>query len=196
MKKIALYGGAFNPIAKHHVVITNKILEVVDEIIIIPAFKSLYDKQLESGHHRLNMCNIAIKNNNNNKISISDFEITNKLSGTFYDIIKLYLNKYKKENEKYYFIMGIDNALNIDKWQDKEKSLNLLPFIIVPRPNYILPNENMWFMKQPHIFVNSDIWEYGSSTKAREEYKIYKDTSLLDPNIIDYIKNNKLYNYS
>lgn len=184
--KTALFSGAFNPIGKHHMKIVNRALKHVNKVVIMPVYKSMSGKVLESGEHRLNMCKLAVKNNKDDNVSVSDFEIENKLNDSQINIIKKYMNNTNTKID--YFIMGIDNALNVDKWEKKDESLNLFSFIVFNRPNYIAPSNDIWFMKHPHIFV-IDMYDNRSSTMARQT----KTISLLDQDVLEYIDKHSLY---
>lgn len=187
--KVALYSGSFNPIGKHHIRIANETLKYVNKIVIMPVYKSLSGKILESGEHRLNMCRLAInenKNASNNNISVSDFEIKNKLVDSPIDIIQKYMKEVGKID---YFVVGIDTVLNFDKWIKKEEILKSSPFITFSRPNYQIPSTNdTWFMKYPHIFVDN-FNDERSSTMAKKE----KSIEFIEPSVLDYINRNALY---
>lgn len=187
--RIALYGGAFNPIARHHILIAEKILEHVDSVCFIPAYKSASGKTLVEGNHRIAMCELVCSTNK--RFTVSDFEIKNRLTGSPFDIITKFLHVNDKNKNKYYFAMGLDNALNTNQWVDSEKSLKLLPYIVVARSNYFVP-QDAWFTKYPHIFIDN-INLLGSSTKAKSEYIEHNTTNLLDYAVLNYIKKHELY---
>jgi nicotinate (nicotinamide) nucleotide adenylyltransferase len=218
---VAIFGGAFDPFAKHHKDVIKKILEkkLVDHVVILPVYKSFSGKKLESGYDRIEMCKIATHDMRTD-VSVSDFEIENKLADSpIYDVIKKYLDLDINKDKKHYFVLGLDNALNVNKWPHKEKSLNLLPYIVVNRPeqsnskpikdsteSYLKSTEgnphgstesylwstSEWFMKDPHIYLD-DLKNSGSSTQARLEYQKNGFSDLLDKNVIEYIKKHNLY---
>lgn len=195
MKKIALFGGSFNPIAKHHINIANELLNYdIDEVWIMPCYESINKKKkLESSEHRLNMCNIAIINNDSKKIKICNFEIENKLLDSPNEIMIEFLKYYKNDSNKFYFVMGADNANNIHNWIDSEKAFNLLPFIIIPREGYDI-KKDIWKKESPHIYINNFNIVLGSSTQFREDFKKDKTSELIDRDVLKYIKENNLYN--
>jgi nicotinate (nicotinamide) nucleotide adenylyltransferase len=187
-----IYGGAFNPICKHHVNIISYILKqnIVDKVVIVPAYKSQSNKQLETGYHRLMMCNLVL--NNNNKVIISDYEIKNKLTDDYVTIVKNLMNHLTETYKfnKYYFIIGSDNAININNWKDKDEVLKLLPYIIIPRPFYDL--QDKWHGS--HIYLKDYTLTTASSTLAR---KCLNDTNnnYLHDSVIKYIKDNHLFKW-
>lgn len=196
---VAIFGGAFDPFAKHHKDVVKKILEkkLVDHVVILPVYRSFSGKRMESGHNRVEMCKIATRDMSEN-VSVSDFEIKNKLADLpIYDVIKKYLDLDANKDKKHYFVLGLDNALNVNKWPHKERSLNLLPYIVINRPSNssskpAIDLTNEWFMKKPHIYLD-DLENAGSSTQARLEYQKNKTSKLLDKNVIEYIKQHELY---
>lgn len=191
--KIAIYGGAFNPIGRHHIKIANEIINtgIIDEVWIMPCYKSMSGKKLEDSDHRLNLCQIAININNNNKIKLCNFEIKNQLVGQSYDIIKKFYENYSTKN-KFYFLIGADNAVNIERWNNYEKLLQIIPFIVIPRKDYNI-HHDAWCYKEPHIYLNNCFTDNTSSTEIRNELKITKYSDLIFDEMNEYIKKYNLY---
>jgi nicotinate-nucleotide adenylyltransferase len=193
MIKIAIYSGSFNPIGKHHLNIANAVtkLGMVDEVWIMPCFRSMSNKKLEYEIHRLNMCEIAIRNNGNDKVKLCDFEISNKLVEQSFDIFSKFLGEYDQTN-KFYFIIGADNAIAINTWKDYAKLINLIPFIVIPRPDYDVPS-NSWCYNEPHIYLEDVVADNASSTLIRQNIKLNGESNLVTNGTDAYITNHKLY---
>lgn len=138
--KIGILGGAFDPITRGHIDVAKHVLnsEVgIDEVWILPCYESMTKKQLKNSYHRLQMCQLAIKNEPNYNIKICDFEIKNKLCCPTYDIILKFYESFDKENT-YYFIIGMDNAIKIKSWENYQKLLEIMSFIVVSRMEELL----------------------------------------------------------
>ena len=61
--KIAILGGAMNPITVGHIQIAQFVLntsKTFDEVWIMPIFKHMYNKEIASAKDRLAMCELAI----------------------------------------------------------------------------------------------------------------------------------------
>ena len=192
MTKIGLYGGSFNPIGLHHTKIMQEIIKlgIVDEIWLMPCFMKDF-KVLESCSHRLAMCKIAVANLNDDRIKVYNYEIANKLQGTTYNIIKQFYKDHDANNI-YYFIIGSDNAINISRWNDWEKVLDMISFIVVPRITYDI-EDDAWCLHQPHIYLKKLVMENYSSTMIRAQLEKYKTTDLIDKNVLEYILTHNLY---
>lgn len=77
-KRIALFGGTFNPIHSGHVEMASKVLELpqIEKLIIMPTYQPPHKDapELVSGEHRLNMCRIALCGLDNVEFSALELE--------------------------------------------------------------------------------------------------------------------------
>ena len=194
MKKIAVYGGSFNPIGEHHMNIANQLLKYMDEVWITPCYKSVIGKSMEDDIHRTNMCLKAIESNSDSRIKLCDFEIKNKLFDESYNILNKFLDHYfdGTYTKKFYFVIGSDNALTINTWENWDKLIKMMPFIVIPRPNYNISSDH-WCMTLPHIYFSNISLSNGSSTQIRKDLQNNKKTNLVNEIIMEYILDNGLY---
>ncbi len=121
-KKIAIYGGAFDPIHNGHIHIINTVLEKLDveKIIIVPSKAGPWKQHfLTSGTHRMAMLEMVFTNND--KIEIDDFELKSYSISYSYKLLE-YLTKKYPDNELL-FIIGEDQVLNFKKWEKYRKIL-------------------------------------------------------------------------
>ena len=202
MKRIALLGGAFNPITKGHLEIAQLVKDRLGcEVWIMPAYSHTYNKKMVSPEHRIKMCKLAAPS-----FKIFDYEIKNKIKGgtlSLYNILK-----EDKEYKDYDFswIIGMDNANTIENWVNAEELLDKVKFIVIPRPGVKEDPTKTWYKQSPHIFIESYLKDYVfeiSSTKVRtlltEYYKKRNFYTLQDlehyieTNLLYYIIINKLY---
>ena len=192
MLRVALYGGSFNPIGRHHMKIASQLLTHTnsDQVWILPAYRSINNKNLASAEHRLSMCNIAVQNNRNPRILVNDFEIKNKLTDPPNEIIKKFLVTHSLVQP--HFVMGADNVTNFPKWMNGADAIKLIPFIIIPRAPYQL-GTNEWYNKKPHICLVDFPEIPGSSTQFRTEYARHGHSDFVDPDVLQYIKDQQLY---
>lgn len=200
--KVAILGGAFNPIHNSHIEIAKFVLNTskeFDEVWLMPAYNHMNGKQMESPEHRLEMCRIAAKVDG--RIKVSDYEIKNKLAGETFNLFKRLKDEPEFEG-KYNFsmIIGLDNANNFDKWVNFDELERMVRFVVVQRKG-IERDENVdWYLKPPHIYLrnDNDIMEL-SSTEIRElimnnePFRWSKLSKLIDIDVRQYIINNKLY---
>lgn len=205
--KVAILGGAFNPIHNSHIDIAKFVLNTsneFDEVWISPCHNHMYNKDMISSQHRLNMCKLAAKVDG--RIKVFDYEIKNELSGETYNLVKR-LKTENELNEKYKFsmIIGLDNTNTFDKWVNYEELERLMSFVIIPRKGYTRDENVDWYLKYPHIYLNNEnkVIEI-SSTEIRNMFNsFYTDTSpkykyddflsFLNKDVLDYILEHELY---
>ena len=204
-KNIAIFGGAFNPITQGHIQTAQFVLNTsreFDEVWLMPAFKHMYNKEMVSSEHRLNMCEIASKVDG--RIKVFPYEIDNQLSGATYNFVKR-LKEEKELTEKHNFslIIGMDNANTFDKWVNYEELERLIQFVVIPRTGIKRDESVNWYLNYPHIYLKDEnkILEV-SSTLVRKQLQTFYNTDgknyetllkYLDKNVLEYIINNKLY---
>lgn len=197
--KVAILGGAFNPIHNGHIQLAQFVLNSsgeFDEVWLMPAYNHMYNKEMVSAEDRLKMCELAAKVDN--RIKVFDYEIRNQLKGeTFY-----FFKKLKEEtelNEKYQFamIIGLDNANTFDKWVNYKELERLARFIVVPREGIKRDLNVNWYLQEPHMFLNceNNIMEI-SSTSIRhlvETHNFIQILNYIDKDVYNYIIKHKLY---
>jgi len=193
--KVAILGGAFNPIHNGHIQLAQFVLNAsgeFDEVWLMPANNHMY-KEMASPEHRLKMCELAAKKDS--RIKVFDYEIKNNLKGETYYFFKR-LKEEKELTEKYQFamIIGLDNANTFDKWVNYQDLERLAQFVVVPRKGIVRDPNVDWYLKQPHIFLNREtkIQEI-SSTKIRNFFSDYRNTATVQSNYIQY--SSEIINY-
>jgi len=202
--KIAIFGGAFDPITNGHIGVAKFVLNTsgeFDEVWLLPAYKHMYNKKMSSAKHRIAMCKLAAESDK--RIKVWDYEISNELSGETFNLFKRIKSEPSlTENYNFSMIIGLDNALTFDKWVNYQELERMVRFIVIDREGYKSDPKINWFLKPPHIYLNQEnhIPEV-SSTQIRNEIREHsKFWSLreeiiknLDPKVIEYISKHKLY---
>ncbi len=136
MKRIAFYGGSFDPVHRGHLKIAKTLTKIfaLDEFVFIPAFHAPHKKGLKptSAFHRYAMLCLATRNSE--KISVSKMELeTPEKPYTIETLTKL---KENHPNDRLFFVMGADSWAEITTWKEWEKVLNVVNIIVVTRPEY------------------------------------------------------------
>ena len=191
MKKVALFGGTFNPIHLGHLIAAEDVRRSLklDNIIFVPVGNPAHKnrKRLIDAKHRYNMAKLAIRGNP--KFAISDYEI--KKEGRSYSIETV--NYFKEElgkNVKLFFIIGSDIVPELHTWEGIKNLIKLCDFIIMTRPGYVTSeNKIKKIGKLVHI-KNEDI----SSREIRKLARKRDSIRYLVPKEVEkYIYENKLY---
>lgn len=136
MKKVAFYGGSFDPPHNGHLAIARKLTEIfgLDEFIFIPAFHAPHKKNKKptAALHRFAMLCLATESEDKIKVSTVELDAPEK-PFTFETQMKL---KDELSGAEIFFVIGADSWAEIDTWREWEKVLTLTNIIVVTRPDY------------------------------------------------------------
>ncbi|MGN1371976.1 MAG: nicotinate (nicotinamide) nucleotide adenylyltransferase [Candidatus Coprovivens sp.] len=191
--RIGIFGGSFNPPHKMHISICLDLINkhYVDKIVFVPTgSKYKYKNNLLPDINRLEMLQIIVNNNNN--LDVSDYEMKSKVVYTYQT-----LNYFKKINpdDEIYFICGTDNLSYMDKWMNGEEILSNYKILVIKRKGEDINELLDKFKVYKDNIVLTDIEQRDiSSTDIRNKIQ-NKDSvlDLIDKDVLDYIKRNKLY---
>ena len=115
MKKIAIYGGSFDPIHNGHLAFAKAAVEQLglDELMLVPAAESPHKQGMmrASGQQRLEMCRLAAEGLSN--VTVSDIEIARGGVSYTYDTVK----ELSKPNEMLYLLAGSDQFPTVNRWK-------------------------------------------------------------------------------
>lgn len=162
MKKIGFFGGSFNPPTIAHFEIVNLAKKEfnLDKVIIVPMGDKYEKKDLLPFKYRFRMLEIMFEDFDD--IEISSLQVNQQERSYAIDTFRIIDEKYK--NDERFFIMGLDNFVNIRNWKASSELLNKRKYIIFKRDNIKTKeeSENVHFL---------DIEQNISSTIARNKIK-------------------------
>lgn len=188
MKKVAIFGGRFDPPHLGHYWVARQILDFhkeIGKVILVPAFKHQWKGVTGSPEDRLAMLTSFVGDG----IEISDVEYQRKGVSYSIDTIK---GIKRKTNAEVFWVVGSDILLEFDRWEKAEELVREAKFLVFPRDPYHLPK------KIPSGFeVLSDkglITSNLSSTVIKQRRKAGLSLKgFVTPEVEDYIKRKKLY---
>lgn len=136
MKRIAFYGGSFDPVHDGHLTIARKLSEIfaLEEFVFIPAFHAPHkkDKKPTSAFHRFAMLALATASEAQIKVSKMEIEAPERP----YTVETLTRLKNETADAQIFFVMGADSWQDITTWREWEKVLTTVNVIVVTRPDY------------------------------------------------------------
>lgn len=198
MKKIALYGGSFDPIHIGHLITANNVVEKLnlDKLIFIPSnITPLKNSTLKASNiDRYNMIEKSI--NENNYFLVSDYEIKqNTISYTYNTIIHFQKNY---PNSELYFLIGTDRVKDLEQWYKINELAKIVTFIFVARDREKIESivqKNEFYKRINYIILTIPTIEL-SSTDIRNKIKNKKNIDyILTPSCVHYIKELRLYEF-
>lgn len=193
--KLCVFQGTFNPIHKAHLAMANFVRDNMefDMILFVPAYKpphKEFDDDL--ANHRFEMVKLAI--DGDPAFNISNIEYQNsRFSYTYLTLLEL-TKRYRIEG-KINFIIGSDAFFNLEGWYEAEKLKALVEFLVFPRDKEIDKKRFLNMQKRGYKFklLNMEFIDISSST-LRERIKQGKPVDkLIQPKVLEYIRENELY---
>lgn len=138
MKKIAYFGGTFDPIHNGHLAIGRALIEQfdLDRFYFMPAFHAPHkpDRPPTSAYHRHAMLCLATESDVHLAVSTHELDQREKR----YTIDTLPELHARHPDDKVFFVMGADSWNDILTWREWEKVLLSSNHIVVTRPGYDL----------------------------------------------------------
>lgn len=179
--KIGIFGGSFSPVHNGHLQIAEDcLIEMgLDKIIFLPNSKPPH-KNVEkfSFENRVKMLKLAIEDNEKFEISLveEDFFKTHYSYNTMKE-------NFCNDKDKFYFIMGDDEFLNISSWYEYEKFLEITSVIVFLRKynlDFILDKNKDLIEKYDINIVKNSVISI-SSTDIRNRMNEKKSIKYLIP---------------
>lgn len=196
--KIAIFGGSFNPIHNAHIKLVKRFLDEVDLDLVyfVPTnITPLKDNtDFVSSQHRLEMCEIALKNYKS--FVVSDVEVTRE--GLSYSSDTIAHFKSMHPDDQLYFIMGADMFVTLEKWHNFEYIFDNVTILTAPRDGYdydeLCEIHKSYQKYNCNAYITQEYIEDLSSTLIRDMIKQNKDISdFIDKDVFDYITKNRIY---
>ena len=196
MKKIAIYGGSFDPPHKGHKLLAENLASVcgAEKVIIIPtALSPFKNSSSATAEDRLDMCNLFFKED---LFQISDVEI--KRGGKSYTVDTLTQIKEENPDAELFLFMGDDMLLSFDKWYCYQEILRLATIVCACRTENLEELQNMKsFVKnvlkaEDRVIICETVPFEISSTEIRSSLKDGENKGLSE-DVYNYIAAKGLY---
>ena len=211
-KRIALYGGTFDPVHIGHIEIARRVSQLfeIEKVVFIPAQMAPHKigRPVTEPIHRYAM--LALATQNDPQLSISTFELDDPDRRYTVDTIAHFQRTLGNETELF-FIMGADSWSEITTWREWERLLTMTNHIVVTRPGYEPTPAHVGALKErivdlrsaakydgqtPKIFFTDVVMKDVSATRIRRlasEDRTDELTDLLPAVVLEYIKKYGIY---
>ena len=205
IKRLGIFGGAFDPIHKGHTQLLKYIsdLEIIDEIQVIPNYASPHNKDIQADEkHRLKMLEIAFKGLKN--IKLNNIELKNKTKSYTYETLKCLKDIYPEKHLS--LIIGLDSLYSFTSWKNWEKILSLCSLLVLGRKlndslrlnsdleSRISPDYEDFFSGHGKILILKNDLINISSTDVRLKLKNNENLKgIVDDQVLEYISSKSLY---
>lgn len=136
-KRIAIYGGTFDPVHSGHLEIARRVSQLfeIDEFLFVPARLAPHKLKLgvSSGFHRYAM--LILATHQDARLCVSTFELERPERQYTVDTVEHYCRRLG-ESAELFFVMGADSWSEITSWHEWEQLMRLTTLIVVTRPGF------------------------------------------------------------
>jgi nicotinate-nucleotide adenylyltransferase len=143
-KRVALYGGTFDPVHLGHLEIARGVSELfeIQQVLFIPALIAPHKQTrvVTPAIHRYAM--LALATQGDPRLFVSTFELEAPDRRYTVDTVAHFQSTFGDSSELI-FIMGADSWSEITTWREWEKLLTMTNHIVVTRPGYDVNVENI-----------------------------------------------------
>lgn len=186
-RQVGILGGNFNPVHVAHLIIADQVGSSLglEKVYLMPENLPPHvdEKPTISADHRLNMLNLAIKDNP--LLAVETIEL--QRSGKSYTYETMKLLKEKHPDTDYYFIIGGDMVEYLPKWYHIDELLDLVHFVGVKRPDYPITTP------YPIIWVDVPMMALSSHQLRKKIAQGCSVRYLIPDDVINYIQEEGLY---
>lgn len=194
-KRIALYGGTFDPVHSGHLEIARRVSELfeIEKVLFIPAQVAPHKvgKPVTKPIHRYAM--LALATQNDPRLLISTFELDAPDRRYTVDTVE-HFQRVLGESTELFFIMGADSWSEISTWREWERLLRIVNHIVVTRPGYevdkTLPS------RAARVFFTDAVMKDVSATNIRRlvaAARFDELAELVPEPVAEYIRKYELY---
>jgi nicotinate-nucleotide adenylyltransferase len=191
-KRLAIYGGAFNPPHIGHLITVECVREQLrlDGIYLVPSAQppNKAGVTLAPAEDRLKMTTLAIEGAR--EMAVSDIEV--RRSGVSYTVDTIMALGTQFPDALLMLIIGSDNFLEFQTWKSPTEILARVQLVVMNRPGFPVDQAHhelarlATFVKVPQIGI--------SSSDIRRRVKLGRSIRyLVPPAVEEYIRQNNLY---
>ena len=214
-RKIALFGGTFDPVHTGHIRVAEVALRKfgLDAIYFIPSANSPHKKvrPLTEFVHRYAMVVLACQERRRFLPSLAESPVEGKEGPTYYSVDTVKRFRKQFPGDHICFILGADSFLEIRKWRAYEELLEACDFIVASRPGFNLGAMRMVIplkmlatnsgvkdcvieMRKTQVNVLATVKSHVSSTEIRRRRRAGLGIGGLTPHAVEeYIVKQDLY---
>lgn len=195
-KRIALYGGTFDPVHLGHLEIARKVSEAfeIEKVIFVPAQVAPHKigRPVTEPLHRFAM--LALATQDDPQLAVSTFELDRPDRRYTVDTIEHFQRELNGSTELF-FIMGADSWSEITTWREWERLLTMTNHIVVTRPGFELTKDHVGPYGD-RVFFTDVVMNDVSATNIRwlaSEGRTDELVNLLPGPVLEYIKKYGIY---
>lgn len=192
--RIGIMGGTFDPVHIGHLIAAEsaRVGMQLDEVWFMPTYIPPHKQTapLAGAEHRLRMAALAVEDNP--YFRVTDIEM--QLGGVSYSVETVERLTGLYPEHRFYYIIGADMVQYLPKWYRIERLVELIDFVGLVRPGYLLDTEALdERVREKLSMVPMPLIDISSSTLRARLLAKQSVRYLLPDSVYVYVKENALY---
>ncbi len=191
IKKIAIFGGSFDPPHYGHVDIVKNLEKTFDNVIVMPTYASPFKcAEATDAAVRFKLCKKLFSSE---KTEVSRREISRKCVSYSVDTAAYFAKK--EDGAQLYWVIGSEELKRLCEWHKIDELKTLVTFFVVPRPEFEIDAELIKTLKKRKIkikiakFNGLDI----SSTQIKIDNAFGMHNKFVPSEVYGYARKNGLF---
>ena len=195
-KRIALYGGTFDPVHIGHLEIARRVSVVfeLEKVIFIPAQVAPHKvgRPVTEPIHRYAM--LALATQDDPQLVISTFELDAPDRRYTVDTVE-HFQRELDDSTELFFIMGADSWSEITTWREWERLVAMVNHIVVARPGYEPSKSHVGSVAERVVFTDAVMIDVSATNirKLASEERYEELAGLLPGPVLEYVKKYGIY---
>jgi nicotinate-nucleotide adenylyltransferase len=197
--RVALFGGSFDPPHHGHIAIATAAADVfdLDKVLFTPVGRQPLkpDGTPASFSDRLAMVKLACTLDP--RFDVSDLDAPRSDGSPNYTVQTLAALHEAMPHARLFNLVGADSFLNLRRWHEPERLLELAEWIVVSRPGFPLANLSSLGLtpsRRSRVHLLQTVHEDVAATNLRERLEAGdRCADVLDPAVFAYIEAHHLY---
>jgi nicotinate-nucleotide adenylyltransferase len=190
--RVALFGGTFDPIHRGHLAIAGAAADrfALDKVLFAPVGKQpLKLGRVEGAGFEDRLAMVRMACGGDPRFAATDVDAPRADGGPNYTVDTLERLQREMPEAELFVLVGVDSFLDLPRWREPERLMQLAEWIVVSRPGFSLPTT------QPaRVHLLDGVREDVSATGLRERLRSGEDCSdLLSSRVLSYIRKHHLY---
>ncbi|MSP70728.1 MAG: DUF2520 domain-containing protein [Myxococcales bacterium] len=133
-RRVALYGGAFDPPHWAHLFTVTWLLGQVDEVWLVPTAVHAFGKRMAPFEARVQMLEVAIAGFDRRRVSVHTVEVEREGPSLTYDTLELLSSRHADRD--FAWVVGADNLTEASRWYRFDDLVARWPLYVLGRPGH------------------------------------------------------------
>jgi nicotinate-nucleotide adenylyltransferase len=189
--RVALFGGTFDPIHRGHLAIAAAAADrfALDKVLFAPVGRQPLKVGVVGAGFRDRLEMVRVASGVDRRFVGTDVDGPRADGSPNYTVDTLERLRGEMPGAELYVLVGVDSYLDLPRWREPERLMELAEWIVVSRPGFCLPT-----VLPVRVHLLDGVYEDVSATELRERLRRGDECGdLLPPPVSRYIREHHLY---